>query len=360
MQMSLKSGLRVLLFGGCFFLAAFLYMEKLRSEETPALENATDPREADVHKTPPERNPPNELGSVMVLMYHGIGPRESAWVRTPENFKKDLRVLFEKNFRPVSLEDFVSRRMDIPKGTSPVVLTFDDASAGQFRVLKRHENGEPVIDPNSAVGILEGFHKAHPDFPLEAAFFVNGKNPFRQSEWGSFKLNYLVSKGMDVGNHTTGHQNFHRDENATPKRIQAAIGKQAAYLEGLLTEHPDYKVRTFALCFGRRPKSRSLWKYLVSGSAGGTAYENIAVLNVGSSPSFSPEDKRFNPFSIPRVRASKIKTAGTGLYDRLLFYEKNPHARFVSDGNPDIVTIPAKLLKNLDTSRLADRKVVTY
>ncbi len=47
---------------------------------------------------------PNEMGRVMVLMYHNIGSEEATWTRTPENFKKDLNTLYEKGYRPISLK----------------------------------------------------------------------------------------------------------------------------------------------------------------------------------------------------------------------------------------------------------------
>lgn len=301
---------------------------------------------------------PNEMGSVMVLMWHDIRSPEAEWSRTPENFEKDLTALYEQNFRPISLDDFVHGRIDIPRGTSPVVLTFDDATLGQFKIVT--ENGQPSPDPRSAVGILERFHQIHPDFPLEATFFANGRTPFKEPEFVAFKLNYIVSRGMDIGNHTTGHQNLRRPENAFPEKIQSAIGGQAAYLERRLTAHTGYKVNTFALCFGQRPKKSFLLKYLLSGVSNGIPYENVAVLNVGSSPSYSPIDSRFNPLSIPRVRASKTHAAGVGLYARLKYYAEHPEARFVSDGDPEIFTIPAAAKKTVNSNRLAGRTVTAY
>ena len=40
----------------------------------------------------------NELGKIMVLMYHGIGEEEDVWVRTPENFRKKI-------YRPCTTRD---------------------------------------------------------------------------------------------------------------------------------------------------------------------------------------------------------------------------------------------------------------
>jgi hypothetical protein len=58
----------------------------------------------------------------------------------------------------------------LPVGTTPIVLTFDDSSPGQFRYIQ--QNGVLAIDPKSAIGILEAFTREHPDFGRAATFFV--------------------------------------------------------------------------------------------------------------------------------------------------------------------------------------------
>ena len=80
---------------------------------------------------------PNELGKVMVLEYHLIGQPEDTWRRTPENFRKDLQLLYDHNFYPVSVLDLAKRKLDIPAGMTPFALTFDDSSAGQFRYIEK-------------------------------------------------------------------------------------------------------------------------------------------------------------------------------------------------------------------------------
>src|SRR5690606_19711494 len=113
---------------------------------------------------------PNELGKVMVLEYHLIGEPEDRWRRTPENFRKDLQMLYDNDFYPVSVLDLANGNLNIPAGKTPFAITFDDSSAGQFRFIEK--NGKQEIDPNCAVGIMEDFKKKHPDFPLTASFYV--------------------------------------------------------------------------------------------------------------------------------------------------------------------------------------------
>jgi hypothetical protein len=297
---------------------------------------------------------PNEVGAIMVLMYHGIGPRESEWVRTPENFRNDLQMLYNKGYRPISLMDYLSNDINTQEGKTPIVITFDDGAKGQFNILE--EQGERTVDPNSAVGILLSFHKEHSDFPLEAIFFLNGAVPFFQPDFVEYKLNFLIENGMDIGNHTERHNNLGTVQN--PARIQRFIGKQAFFLEDSLTDyHPGYKVNTLALCYGQRPKPMNLQYYLRKGIYRGRRYENIAVLNVGFSPAFSPVHKRFNPYSLARIRASEIKTQRFGIMSWVEYFERNPLERFVSDGDPNTVTVPRSLLKFVDLSKLKERRL---
>lgn len=300
---------------------------------------------------------PNELGKIMVLMYHGIDSEESTWVRTPENFRKDLLNLYNNGYRPISLKDFVNNNINIEQGYTPVIITFDDGNLNNFNIIGEDEKGNPILDPNCAVAILEEFNKSHPDFPLEATFFINGTNPFRQEEYIEYKLNYIVSKGMDIGNHTLGHDNFKKFNKGEYKKLQEVIGAEAFFLESLI---PDYEVNTLALPFGSRPKDRELYKYLEEGEFNGKKYKNIAVLNVGWMPSVSPVDKKFNKYSIHRVRASEMNVDGVGIYDWINYFKKHPEKKYISDGNPDIITIPKKLESNLDLEKIKDKTVYIY
>lgn len=274
---------------------------------------------------------PDETGQIMVLMYHQIGAEEATWVRTPEAFREDLQTLYDQGFRPISLSDYVSGNITTQAGMTPFVLTFDDGRMNNFKWL---EDGS--IDPECAVGILVDFNKSHPDFPLEATFFLTGSNPFGQQKLVKEKLKQLLDLGMDVGNHTVNHPNFSKITDAAT--VQMEIGQQAQFIESLIDQ--DYTVNTLALTYGSRPKDDALKAYLVEGSYHDVAYRNIVLLNVGSNPGDSPYTTRFDATNVPRVRASQLDTAGVGLYDYLAAYEKNPQRRFISDGNPDLVTVP--------------------
>lgn len=282
--------------------------------------------------------PPNELGQVMILEYHLIGYPESDWRRTPENFRKDLNTLYQEGYYPITLRELVRRTFNVPKGKTPVVITFDDSSGGQFRVIP--EGKKWRVDPNSAVGIMMDFHKKHPDFPAKATFFVlpaipTGLRLFAQEEYIKEKLEFLRDNGFEIGNHSYWHQNLGK---ASPEMVQ----KQMALAQKSIQEYlPGYTMTSLALPFGVWPKDRNL---VYSGTYQGVSYRNEAIVLVGSGPVPSPYSKSFNPLALERIQAGDTPW-GPGAYIRK--FQKNPEERFVSDGVKDQITIPADLQSKL-------------
>ena len=294
----------------------------------------------------------DESGQVMVLMYHHIREPEAEWSRTPENFWRDLEVLYEKGFRPIRLIDYARGHIDVPAGKSPVVLTFDDGNQNNFNYLEE-PGGEWILDPDSAVGVLMAFHDAHPDFVPHATFFINGGTPFGQGETLTRKLQFLVDNGMDIGNHTETH--LHLGE-VTADRLQRELTR----IQQLVDRHvPGYRVNTFSLPFGSRPSDESVAPYVVDGRYDGVTYQNEAVLEVGWDPYHSPFHQEFDPLRIRRVRASETKVDGVGMYDWLASFESGSRRRFISDGNPQTISIP---LGREDVLRedLDEYEIITY
>lgn len=294
----------------------------------------------------------NEDGKIMVVMYHGIGNKEEEWVRTADNFRKDLKTLYDKGYRTISLRDYINNNIKVPAGFSPVVITFDDGLLNQFNLLD--ENGDYKIDADCAVAIMEDFAKAHPDFGNAATFFVYYPVPFRQKESVKYKLEYLINNGFDVGNHSLSHEML-------GKMDAEGIQKQLALnVKNTLDLLPGYNVDLLALPYGSRPKDDSLRKYLISGEFEGTSYTNKAVLLVGSNPAPSPADKSFDFTAIPRVRASEMKTEGTGLYDWLKYFDSHPDERYISDGDPDVIAVPQKYEDRVNSEYIKDKKLILY
>ena len=297
---------------------------------------------------------PNEMGQAMVLMYHNIGEEEEEWTRTPENFKKDLKTLYDSGYRAVSLEDYVNNTMNVESGKTPVVITFDDGNENNFRIIQ-DENGEDLIDPNSAIGILEQFKAEYPDFNTTATFFVFGTNAFRQAELLEYKFNYLIDNGYDIGNHTLDHRSMKKADGK--EYIQEGIGKQVEIIKDVL---PQYEVNTYALCYGERPKSDELSAFLEKGTYKDREYENIAILNVGWNPVNSPVSTEFNPLSIPRIRASEMKVDNVGMYDWMDYLDNNPDKRYISDGVEEVITVPKALEDEINKDKLGEKELFIY
>ena len=75
---------------------------------------------------PRAKTGPNELGKLLVLEYHRIGNNEGEWIRSEAHFRNDLRMLWDRGYRPVTMRDVANGNINIPEGTSPVVFVFDE------------------------------------------------------------------------------------------------------------------------------------------------------------------------------------------------------------------------------------------
>ena len=279
---------------------------------------------------------PNELGKVMILEYHLIEAPEARWARTPANFRRDLERLYQEGYRLIGLNDYLDGKIALPSGTTPVILTFDDSSPGQFRFIEK--NGRPEVDPESAVGILEPFAKEHPDFGLKATFYVlpGAKQPhklFGQPEHEKAKLNYLATRGFEIGNHTLWHANLSKYQEDT---VRGQIAQAQKWIQDLV---PGYRLRTLALPMGAYPKKI---EWATRGTVNGTSYQNEAILMVAGGPAPSPFSRNFDRFRLPRIQAVE-----SDLTYWLRHFARHPEERFVSDGDPARVTIPAERKEQL-------------
>lgn len=282
---------------------------------------------------------PNELGRVMILEYHKVDQPEERWTRTPANFRGDLERFWERGYRLVALNDFLDGRIAIPRGTTPVLLTFDDSSPGQFRLIER--NGGWVPDPDCAVGILEAFERQHPEFGRAATFYVlPGADPpnrlFNQKDLAGRKLQYLVTHGYEIGNHTLWHANLAK----YPERV---VRRQLATAqEWIQRDVPGYRIRTLALPMGAYPHDL---RWAIEGAEGQVAYRHDAVLRVAGGSAPSPHARDFDPYHLPRIQALESELAHW-----LGYFERNPQERYVSDGDPSVITVPPGTLDKVRRS----------
>ncbi len=266
----------------------------------------------------------NELGRIPVLMYHRvIGAPASIYDRTPEDFRAELERLAREKYVPVTTAELAAGRIDIPAGTHPVVLTFDD---GDPTTITLGPDGTPA--PGSAVRILLDVAAANPGFRPVASMYVNAE-PFGGGPAGTAALRWLHDNGFEIGNHTFGHTNL---RTASPEKARQDIARGDAAIREAV---PGYEPVTLALPFGARPRDPEL-------AVRGTGYDYTAALLVGANPAPSPFAEEFAPQAIPRIRSQGPdgKEAEFGSSVWLDKMAASPGSRYTSDGNPAVISYP--------------------
>ena len=304
----------------------------------------------------------NELGRIPIMMYHGIREKTSSstgtvggnvdkdgYNRTPEAFREDLEFYYEKGYRMIRLEDYIKGKINTEYGKSPIVITFDDGNEDNIKVTGLDDNGNIIIDKNSAVGVLEEFKKKHPDVPVTATFFVNG-GIFNQPEYNEKILKWLVDNGYDVGNHTQTHLDIKK---SSGDRVQKEIAYVYDELEKII---PGKYVKIIALPFGSPyVKTNENFKYVLSTNYDGKTYDTEAALRVGWEPEVSPYDKDFDPTFLKRCRAYDNNGKE---FDIDMVFTSLENNRYVSDGNSDTIIVKSDKESNINNNY--DKKVITY
>lgn len=358
--------------------------EQTTPDETPAITDQTPVAEAadDAEILTPEASPepteepeirqepltaeelqeyqPNELGQIMVLMYHRIEAQDNpddVWTRTPDQFRGDLQWLYDNDFYIIPIRDFIRNEISAPAGKRPVVLTFDDGTDGQFRMIQQ-DDGTLVIDPDSAVGILEEFDNRYDDFSAGGLFSILPLAPFAwpeaddQRQYAEQKLQWMLENDYELGNHTVGHINMRE---STDEEIKSELARA----ENLIRDYaPDAEVSVLAVPFGVYPAGGDTsifrgWEYE------GDEYELEGALMVGAEPAPSPVHVDFDPMWIPRINGDDEQ-----LGRWFSFVEENPGIIYVSDGNPDTITIPENvhswLVDTLDEAKAEGKEIIRY
>ena len=208
------------------------------------------------------------------------------------------------------------------------MLTFDDGTASQAALRP-----DGTLDPATAAGIILQFSRTHPGFEPRATFYVN-RDPFAAGDKSGALIRVLREHGFELGNHTRDHANL-------SELSDAAVQEQFVSLERLVrTADPQAELPTMALPFGVMPGRKAL---ALHGSFDGDRYAFTGVMLVGAEPAPSPYGRAWNPAGIPRIRATLdpgLEYGFTYWLDRLA---EKPAARFVSDGDPQHITVPETL-----------------
>ena len=254
----------------------------------------------------------SRLGRIPILEYHVIGDSSSGlFVITRERFQKDLEILYSRGYRPITVAQLVAKDFsDVPRGMSPVVFTFDDASPEQFSYVEK--NGQLEIDPATAVGMWLEFQKTRPDWKNRATFcllpaaeaghaFFGDKEKYRgqKKEWRFQKVKWLHDNGFELCNHTLWHAQLSKYDDAF---VQEQIARGDLAIDSVI---PGIRVKTFALPQGLWPKNRALaWRGTWTAKGGrAVTYDYATVLEVAGGPARSPFDPQFDAKRLPRVIA---------------------------------------------------------
>lgn len=301
----------------------------------------------------------NEAGRIPIMMYHGIqnitdnkypggNIDKDGYQRTANAFRQDLEFYYKNNFVMIRLEDYVNGIIDVPLGKSPIILTFDDGNANNINVIGIDSKGQIIIDPNSAVGILEEFKHKYPDFQVTATFFLNN-TLFGQPKYNEKILKWLVDNGYDIGNHTKNHATL---GSISKDKVAEEIGSMYQKLDTII---PGKYVNIVALPFGSPyTMDNENFPLIFDGTYNGIPYNTIASLRVGWDASYSPFVKDFNKQYLKRIRA--YDNDGKE-FDITMNFKLLETTRYISDGDKNKIVIPLSEQEKINNTSL---KVITY
>ena len=287
---------------------------------------------------------PNELGFIPVIEYHVIttDPSEETdvFVRTAEHMRQDLQWLYDHDFYVITTRQLLENRIAAPAGKRPVILSFDDASASQFRWDAQGE-GVRVLDPNTAMGILEAFFRAHPDFGRGGQFAVlelrcfADDTPLNTRDDCPDKLRWMADNGYEIVNHTADHHDL---LDVTDEEFKFQIGDPIVWMNGII-EGDANMMDVVVMPYGTYP-SKELHPEQREMMRNGFTYEGLEIqvrgaFMVGANPTESPSSTAYDPIFIARIQAFE-----ESLDQWFGAFENGDTILYVSDGNPDTITIP--------------------
>lgn len=300
---------------------------------------------------------PNELGRIPVLMYHAFTTDPAyldEWTRTLDQFRGDLQWLYDNNFTLIGMNELLNNAIAVPAGRHPVVLTFDDSSAGQFRLMQQPD-GTMGVHPDSAIGVIEAFASKHPEFGRAAHMAVVSHNCFAREDAIATceeRLAWLVEHGYEVGNHTLNHENL---DDRSNESFMDQIGGMYQWINGRVGG-PLGQAGVLTLPFGEMPDATIhpdqvgmlRWGF----SYNGEWVDIRAVVKVSGGPMYSPSSAMWDAWNI-----SRFNTDQATIDYWFGAIERGEVVLYTSDGNPATVTVPdplpAELAGELDAPLIA-------
>lgn len=332
------------------------------SEQTPPKTVTEAPTPTPVLPTPEPIDyseiQPNECGEIPIVMFHNFvenldDTSDEEFTTSFGAFEQLLEDLYTQDYRLISMKDFIDHNISVPAGKIPMVFTFDDGSAGQYNLIE--ENGQLVVNPKSAVGIMLKFNEKHPDFGLKGIFYLNMDLELKTFEGAGTleeRLTTLLSYGFEIGNHSWGHFNFEKAQDKA--QVNEKLGKNEKRMNEIMGDLHFYSL---ALPFGGKPPEE-LGEAMLEGEYEGVTYRNETIMAVGYLPSVPSIHKDYNPSYVRRIRAKgKIDVK----YDLAYWLPLMTRDRmYISDGNPDTVVVPKSRENTVNLDKLNGKNLITY
>src|SRR5262249_11517741 len=142
--------------------------------------------------------------------------------------------------------------------------------------------------------------REHPDFGPARRSMCSPARTLPTISSTTRPIQYLVSHGYEIGNHTLWHANLGKYPEAT---VRAQVAEAQAWIQRHV---PDYQTRPLALPHGVYPADVS---WVLRGSAKGTSYSHDAVLMVAGGAAPSPYSRSFDTVHLPRIQAVERELA---------------------------------------------------
>ncbi len=163
----------------------------------------------------------NERKGVPILVFHRIGNYSAGEYRLSiKDFSAILKALKDSDFCPVGLNEVISNNFRKEcDGKKLFCITLDDSHVSQIKFL---EDG--TLDSTCMTAVLLSYF----DNP-KATYFINVNNG--PPPWiydSKKKIDFLRSKGMTIGNHTSSHK---RLDSLNTDEIIEELGKVFEYTD---------------------------------------------------------------------------------------------------------------------------------
>ena len=288
----------------------------------------------------------NELGRVPIIMYHAFVQNienTDEWTQTFDQFRGQLDWFRENDFVMVGMQSMVDGRFDLPAGKKPLILTFDDSNSTQFG-LQVGPDGEYEVRPNTAVAVLEEYREKYPEFHGPAAFgllpfkcFESEQDPSTCEE----RLDWLLDHGYEVMNHTADHVDM---TDVSANFFVKSIGSMEQWMAARMPQGDGNLSYVLVMPFGAYPQSTDQRQWLADGFwYQGKKVDLAVVLAVNGGPAISPYSVLSHPEETFRIASDP---------DVVEYWQQQiasgDSAIFVSDGEPDTVTVPASWVESVN------------